>query len=122
MRPRSALVLCTGRVVVMSRALRVLVAMLARSMRTLRVESLHCVLMARHQDTDLQVREVVEVNSGRRTEGWRDSERPGSGGWFWLVGEACGSDLMPFLIVFDLPFDGDCHDGRLAPDGRPLGN
>lgn len=108
--------------VVMDRGLRALVAMSARSMRTLPVESLHCVLMARHQDTDLQVREVVEVSSGRRTEGWRDSESPGSGGWFWLVGEACGSDLMPCLIVFDLPFDGDGDAEPLAPDGRPLGN
>jgi hypothetical protein len=77
--------------------------------------------MARHQDTDLQVREVVEVSSGRRAAGGRASKRSESGGWFWLVGEACGSDLMPCLIVFDLPID-DCHAGQPVPAGRLPGN
>jgi hypothetical protein len=78
--------------------------------------------MARHQDTDLQVREVVEVTSGRRVEGYRDPKSPESGGWFWQVGEACGSDLMPCLIVFDLPLDDDCHAGQPVHGGRLLGN
>jgi len=78
--------------------------------------------MARHQDTDLQVREVVEVGSRGRAEAWRDAKSSESGGWFWLVGEACGSDLMPCLIVFDLPFDGDCHAGQPVPKGRLPGN
>jgi len=65
---------------------------------------------------------VVEDSSGRRAEGWRDSKASGSGGWFWLVGEACGSDLMPCVIVFDLPFEDDCHAGQPVPAGRLLGN
>jgi len=91
-------------------------------MQAPREGSLHCVLMARHQDTDLQVREVVEVSSGRRAEAWGDSKSSGSGGWFWLVGEACGSDLMPAVIVFDLPIEDDCHAGQPVPAGRLPGN
>jgi hypothetical protein len=78
--------------------------------------------MARHQDTELQAREVVEVTRGRRVEGYCDPKGSGSGGWFWQVGEACGSDLMPCLIVFDLPLDGDCHIEQPAAAGRLLGN
>jgi hypothetical protein len=68
--------------------------------------------MARHQDTDLEVRERVQGGSGRRAEGWRDSEGSGGGWWFWRVGEACGSDLVPRLIVIEIPFDEDCHVGN----------